>query len=302
MGTSGSYGGHKDRNPLLPRDYIDRGGLFPSHGDDDSSPPDESDEQKDSHEDQNTPKDNDDKKHQPKEDDKIKKPDKNINPLKRETPWRDAKTAFSKYINGTGNNNIRKTMQAYGRASGSTKELILSSKGGVFAGNALAQFLSNNFQGSDNLSKRIRDIFSSGNDTKTTLSLLADALSPSPDDKESSIARDAITNTICYLYEYIDTNKLDISILQNMDIDLQNHTLSIYITEYIWGKMLNDLQSRIEEKILSQNRVIEIETEYKDYIKNKVDVEIRKNLVNVQNLHLINIPQIYENCCEVLFK
>jgi hypothetical protein len=293
MGTSGPYGGHKDRNPLLPRDYIDRDGLFPSHEGDESSPPDESDEQKESHEDQNTPKD---------KDEKINKSDKTRNPLKRETPWRDAKTSFSRHINGTGNNNIGKTMQAYGRAAGSTKGLIFSSKGGILAGNALAQFLSNNFQGSDNLSKRIRDIFSSGNDTKTTLSLLADALSPSPDDKESSVARDAITNTICYLYEYIDTNKLDISILQNMDIDLQNHTLSIYITEYIWGKMLNDLQSRIEEKILSQNRIIEIETEYRDYIKNKVDVEIRKNLVNVQNLHLINIPQIYENCCEVLFK
>jgi hypothetical protein len=86
-----------------------------------------------------------------------------------------------------------------------------------------------------------------------------------------------------------------------MDVDLQNHILSVYITEYIWGRMLNDLQSRIEEKVFNQNKVKEIEYEFRDYIKNRVDVEIRKTQGNNPNIHQINLIQIYENCCEILF-
>ena len=298
MGTSSPYGGRKDRNPLLPRDYIDQDVLFPSNGDGGSSSPDVS---KESQEAEKSSKDNDNKKDTPKDADKTEKTDNSKNLLKRKTPWKDVKASFSKQINRTGNKNIGKTMQAYGRASGSSKGLILSSKTGIRTGNTLVQFLSNNIQNSDNLSKRIKNIFNLGNDTQTTLSLLADALSPSPDDKESSITRDAITNTMCYLYEYIDNNKLDISSLQNMEINLQNQTLSIYIVEYIWGKMLNDLQSRIEEKIYSNNRITEIEKEYREYIKNKVDVEIRKNQDGIQKLHQVDITQLYENCYKVLF-
>jgi hypothetical protein len=301
MGTSSSYGGRKDRNPLIPRDFIDRDELFVSPEDGVSLPvPDKSKNPEYPSDEQKTSKDDDSKKSQ-KKDDKEKKNENVINPIKHKTPWKDAKTSFSNYVKGSNNKNIKKTMQAYGRASGSSKSIIISSKGGIATGNALVQFVTNNIHGSDDLSRRIREIYDSNHDTKTTLSLLANTLSPSPNNKESSVAREAITHTLCYLYEYIDVNKLDISTLQNIDVDLQNHILSVYITEYIWGRMLNDLQSRIEEKIFNQNRVKEIENEFRDYIKNRVEVEIRKTQGNNPNIHQINVTQLYENCCEILF-
>ena len=65
--------------------------------------------------------------------------------------------------------------------------------------------------------------------------------------------------------------------------------------------MLNEFQSRIEEKIFEQNRANEVECEFREYIKNKVDVEIRKTR-NVDNNHnKINVVRIYKSCCEVLF-
>jgi len=296
MGTSSSYGGRKDRNPLIPRDYAGGDNLFPTPGGDMPPPaPDNS----------NDPKEpdisKDDDKKSPKKDDSSKNTEKSKTPIKHEAPWKDAKTSFSRHIKGSNNKGFNKTMHAYGRASGSTKVIISSSRGGIHAGNALGQFLTNNVQGSDDLSKRIRDIFSSKSDIKTTFSLLANALSPSPDDKESSVARDAVTNAMCHLYEYIEKNNLDISIVQKMDYDLQNYTLGIYLTEYIWGRMLNEFQSRIEEKIFEQNRANEVECEFREYIKNKVDVEIRKTR-NVDNNHnKINVVRIYKSCCEVLF-
>jgi outer membrane biosynthesis protein TonB len=126
MGTSSPYGGRKDRNPLLPHDYDDS--LFPSPGGDMPPPsPEKSNGPKEPPKEQKPPKDDDNKK-QPEEDDKSKNVEKVNNPLKHETPWKNAKTSFSKNINGSSNNGISKTMQAYGRAFGSTKAIIYSSK------------------------------------------------------------------------------------------------------------------------------------------------------------------------------
>jgi type IV secretory pathway VirB10-like protein len=202
MGTSSPYGGHKDHNPLLPRDYINGDGPFPPPQDD-APPPvsDKPDNPKDPPEEQKTSNDKDNKNDPPQED-KAKKTENNKKPLKRETSWREAKSSFSRHINGSSHKNIQKTMRAYGQAYGSTKGLIVSSKAGIAAGNALAQFITNNINRSDDLSNRIRNIFNSGHELKTVLSQLANALSPSPDDKESSIAREAITSTMCHLYEY----------------------------------------------------------------------------------------------------
>ena len=299
MGTSSSYGGRKDHSRLIPHDY-DNYNLFPPSGGD--MPPPVPDKQNNPKESLEKPDNsNDDEKKSSKKDDVTKNIENVKNTIKHETPWKDAKTSFSRHIKGSNYKGINKTMHAYGRASGSTKIIITSSKGGIHAGNALGQLLTNNVQGSDDLSKRIRDIFSSKSDIKTTFSLLANALSPSPDDKESSVARDAVTNAMCHLYEYIEKNNLDISIVQKMDYNLQNYTLGIFLTEYIWGRMLNEFQSRIEEKIFEQNRANKVECEFREYIKNKVDVEIRKTRDADNNLNKINVVRIYKSCCEVLF-
>jgi type I site-specific restriction-modification system R (restriction) subunit len=86
-----------------------------------------------------------------------------------------------------------------------------------------------------------------------------------------------------------------------MDVALQSQTISRYILEYIWGKMLNDLQSRIEEKLFSLNKAMEIEKEFREYIQNVVDVEMRKAQGNDLNANQIDIMRIFNNCYEVLF-
>jgi hypothetical protein len=296
MGTSSPYGGHKDHNPLLPHDYDDSSGPYPPPQKDAPPPaPDKSDAPREPQKEDESSKDEHGNQEKVKKDEKLK------NPTKPETSWRKVKSAFSKHLNGKGHSSVRKVMQSYGRASGTTKGLILSSKAGITAGNALVQFVVNNIRGTDDISNRIRNIFASGKELKIVLSQLSDVLSPSPDDKESAIARDAITSTMCHLYDYIDKNKLDISILQNMDVALQSQTISRYILEYIWGKMLNDLQSRIEEKLFSPNKAMEIEKEFREYIQNVVDVEIRKTQRNGPNANQIDIIRIFNNCYEVLF-
>jgi hypothetical protein len=189
MGTSSPYGGHKDHNPLLPRDYGDDGEPYPSpHKDVPPPTPDKPDDPRDPQKEEKSSKDDHNNHDKPGKDDKTSINEAPGYSTKPETSWRNAKSAFSKHINGRGYSNVRKVMQSYGRASGLAKGLILSSKSGIAAGNALAQFVTNNIRGTDDISNRIRNIFSSGSEIKIILSQLANVLSPSPDDKESAIA------------------------------------------------------------------------------------------------------------------
>jgi hypothetical protein len=263
MGTSSPYGGHKDRNPLAAPDYDDPGELDFSTTDQEPAPT-------------------------------------TIDPAKQETPWRNAKSAFSNHIRRDPRFPVNKVMQAYERASGSVKGLLRSSNAGIAAGNALAQFVSNAMPSGSDLSKRINDIVKSGGDIKIVLSKLSDALSPTPDDKESAVAREAITNTMCRLSDYVDANNLDISSFERMDQSLQGHLLSAYVIEYIWGKMMNDFQSRIEEKISSVDQASQIENEYKDYIRTAVDAELHKTLGAAQAKPL-DAARLFANCYEALF-
>jgi hypothetical protein len=298
MGTSSPYGGHKDHNPLLPHDYGDPS--LPLSKDVPPPASEKSDDPKEPQKEEKSSKDDHANQEEAKKDDKASINKKPVCPTKPGMSWRQAKSAFSKHINGRGYSDVRKVVQSYGRASGSVKGLLSSSKAGIAAGNALVQFVTNNIRGTDDISNRIRNIFNSGDEIKIVLSQLANVLSPSPDDKEAAIARDAVTSTMCYLYDYIDKNELDISILQNMDVALQGQTISRYTLEYIWGKMLNDLQSRIEEKSSGPNEAIKIEREFREYIKNVVDVEIRKTQGNGIGSNRIDVKLIFNNCYEVL--
>lgn len=272
MGTSSIYGGHKDTSPLLPDDYDNNG--------DENANPDA------------PPEDIDTPSPPPSQNEPIPS---------NEKPWQAVKTAMSRSITGR-SSNIREVMRKYGRAGGASKGLIRSSRAGIATGNRLAHFLTNGLAGASALSQQIRDIFQTEGDLRIALSRLADVLSPSPDDKESAVARDAVVNALCELYEYVDANKLDISSIENFSIPLQDQILAAYISEYIWGKMLNDLQICFEKNATNPQQAADMEKEYRAYIRSVVDVEVRKTSNSDTSRNALNLKGLFRNCYEVLIK
>ena len=77
-----------------------------------------------------------------------------------------------------------------------------------------------------------------------------------------------------------------------------------YVSSYIWGRMLNDLESRFEQYSSDPNKSIEIECEFKDYIKSTVDVTYNELKVNINSFNEGNIHEIinslYFECYDVL--
>ena len=263
MGTSSSYGGHKDSKPLLPPDY-DGNDAAPGQDGAQSEVPEQPTRLKD-------------------------------------TPWRNVKTATSNYITGrsvNGTSGVTHILRSYGRASGGSAGMMQSSGSGISAGHALGQFLRSNPEDSE--FGRINEILQSEPDIRTALSKIADVISPIPVGKENAVARKAIVNTLCHLYDYMDANKLEVANLSNLDASIQEQLFTTYFTEYIWGRMLNDLQICFEKKAETPEQAAMVEKDFKDYIYAKVSVEVRKSSGSASANARFDVEKIFRDCYEVL--
>jgi hypothetical protein len=176
--------------------------------------------------------------------------------------------------------------------------MMRSSSSGISAGHALVQFLSSNPEGSEY--GRINAILQSEPDIRTALSKIADIISPVPEGKENAVAREAIVNTLCQLYDYMDTNNLEVTDLSNLGASIKEQLFTTYVSEYIWGRMLNDLQVCFEKKAETPGRAAEVEKDFKDYIYAKVSVEVHKSSGNAPSTASFDVEKIFRDCYEVL--
>lgn len=274
MGTSSAYGGHKDSSPLLPPDFdgdvLPDGDHVPENGD---VPPDKP----------------------------ATGPQPPLQPPGK--PWQAAKTAMSHYITGrtpSGRNGVKHVIRSYGRAAGRTSGMMRTSSSGIQAGEALARFLSNSYSEKEPIFARIDAILQSETDIRTALSKISDAISPVPEGKEDAVTRDAVTNTLCQLYDYMDANNINVSSLRDLDRALQEQLFTTYVSEYIWGRMLNDLQTCFEKNAETPGRVAETEKEFKDYIYAKVSVEVHKGAEGLKANTSFDVEKIFHDCYEGL--
>jgi hypothetical protein len=241
MGTSSIYDGPKDKNPLLPDDF------------DDSLPNDE------------IP--NDDNEDEKQENDAVETP----------KPWQAVKTAMSKHINGNGGSNSAKHIaKGYVKASGGSSSLARNSRAGISSTVSLGNILSSIRREGIINTLELLNIQYAGKNVREILSELVNIISFNSNTKEDVIAKKATISALSDIYEYIEKNGMDITCLSSMDQEMIDKILCSYIGAYIWGRMLNDLQSRFEKYSNDAQKTIEIEKEFKLYIDNTVKVEYRK--------------------------
>lgn len=267
MGTSSIYGGHKDNRGLLPDDYI----------------PNTTD-QKEGDESQILPD------------------DANEPPIG--TPWKSAKIALSKYINGSANS-VSSVARQYGRACGGSSGLMRTSSSGITVGKRLSHFLGNASGSGLSSAFREYDIDLSNEDVYTALSKLADAISPAPNSNEDGIARNAVIASLATLFDMIETTGQDFDTLNNMDSAMQEIVITSYVSEYIWGRMMNDLEKSFLKYGDDSARAQFVEKEFKDYIHNIVEVKVneitRSQTNGTVNIHPNVVEKLFRDCYEVLF-
>lgn len=269
MGTSSIYNGPKDKNPLLPDDFDD---TLKNQGE--NNPNNEQEQQEES------------KKEIP-----------------NGMPWQAVKKAMSQYITGS-SSNYKNVIRGYVKASGGSSNITQNSRPGINSAIRLGNVLSSIRK--DGIFKTLESLHIEldGKDVTELLSELVNCISFSSNTKEDSVAKNATIEALSDIYEYIEKNDMEISCLDSIDQNLIDVTICNYISSYIWGKMLKDLQSRFEKYSNDSQKTIEIEKEFKLYIKNTVEIEMKKASSITNNFlnHGIgeDVINLYTRCYDVL--
>lgn len=251
MGTSSIFDGPV--NSLLPDDYKD---TVP----DNSAPePEEMEPSDEASTDSEQPDDQDKSFEQP------------IVPAFR---WKDAKTAMTNYVKGLSSR--ERVMNHYVGASGGSKQLARSSTAGrstaVSLGRILQDFRNNGVEAT----LQSLQIDYVGKGIKSLLSELVNVISGKSNSKEDMAARGAANEAVAEMYEVITENDGDIESLRRIDELTFRKILEVFMSEYIFKRVMSDLQSRFEKYENNLKVAVQKEQELKDYVKVKVELRVRE--------------------------
>ena len=117
----------------------------------------------------------------------------------------------------------------------------------------------------------------------------------------SIIDTDYLTLT---LYGYIEENGMEIESLNSMPQELMQETICIFVEKYIWGKLLKDLEKRLEKYSNDPKKSVEIEGEIQVYIRNVVRSEFDsssiKGAVGQESIIEDSASMLYMQCYKVM--
>lgn len=225
MGTSNIFRGNKDKNPLLPLDYVEQ-------------------DHQESH----------------------------------LVTWKTAKTVMSKYVASGGTQGTAKhVIQQAIRANGGSHKMTRSAISGVRAASAIGSFFVGIREQGISTTLQQLGIQYEGRSVVEIFSKLINIVTPAAETKEDIVAREASQAALSNVYEYVSDNNMDLSCLDHMAIELMDKAMKSFFTEYIWGSIMKDLESRIEQYMNDVSSAFEREQELKDTIEAVVDVEYDKS-------------------------
>ena len=142
--------------------------------------------------------------------------------------WQATKTEFSKYINGNGGS-IRKTVSNYVKSSGGAGELLKSSSSGIRATANISRLFAGIQR--DGYEKTFENlgIEYQGKGAKEICSDLVNYVSAPSNSKEDAVAREAAINAMSKIYQFIESNGLDIKALDKIDNNLMDEVVGAYV-------------------------------------------------------------------------
>lgn len=274
MGTSSIYDGPNDKNPLLPE------GFENEYLNDEDLDTDETEEKESS----------------AQEEEKLNKESLNGS-------WQETKKSMSQYITGNSSSKGRITsnyVRAYGGSNAASSQAISGRRATI----QLGRFLSSIAR--DGIYKTLESLHIDyiGKSVETLLSEVVNLISPNSSTKEDVVARNALIEVECNMYEFIVENGMELKSLDNMNEIIFDEIMSSFVTAYIFERMLSDLQSRFEKYADSAQVALQKEKEFREFIQ--ISVELRLNDVKLSKLDYQDksidriIRDLYSECYRVL--
>lgn len=193
--------------------------------------------------------------------------------------WRKVKTTLSRYTTqkGTGAIGPGNIYHAYVTAAGGTKGFSSSSKSGIRTAQRLANFLGNisTLGFAEALEKEgLADL--KGKNATEVLTGIIDKLAGSGKLLDQTIARSALLEVLAELFEKEgdEYGELEKDLTASIDSEKLVELIQLFIAEYIYQRLLNDLVDRIEDKAIDANEVKNREKELKEFIIRLVSFDL----------------------------
>jgi hypothetical protein len=243
VGTSKSFNGMKDKNPLLPTWSLS----------------DISSEKEPSSEPANS----------------VGVTEPSSNPS---MPWRAANASLGKLASGNVNRGeyFQKAGSSYTRARGGSRAAASSSTSARASSAKLGSFLSG--IGSRGINQTLKELGLSrvvGQDVDRVIAAILDFIAPDAASREDSIVRESVCETLENLYEKYDLSTGDITNLDRMSVSDIKEAFENAISSYIYNRWLAELGIAIEKKSISQNEAVSLEREMKTYVYDSVKIDLQ---------------------------
>jgi len=195
--------------------------------------------------------------------------------------WKRVKTTLSLYTRqeGTGAISTSNVYRAYVGALGGTKGFAFSSKSGIQTAQQLANFLRDiSTLGFTEALKKAELADLIGKSVSEVLAGVIDKLAGPGKLLDRAIARSALLEILAELFEKESDEYSDLEndLTTSIDAEKLVELMQLFIAEYIYQRLLNDLADRIENKAVDSSEVRNREKELKEFIIRIVKFDLSK--------------------------
>lgn len=213
--------------------------------------------------------------------------------------WKYAKSAMTDYVRGRSSDPGR-VLSRYVRASGGSKKLARSSVSGTSAAIGLGRLIQDFRNKGVVATLQLLQIDCVGKSVREVLSKLVNVISTKSDSKEDVVARGAVIEATIEMYRIISENGENIESLQRIDEPTFRDIVQVFMSEYIFKRVMSVLQSRFEKYENDPKKAAQKEQELKEYVKVKVEFileEIRPEALDYSAKSIIDeMNKLFERC------
>lgn len=115
-----------------------------------------------------------------------------------------------------------------------------------------------------------------GRDVDQVLTAIANALAPEGATQEEAVARQAVNDTLSYLYERYGLAGGDLTKLDAMDRAGVADALAVSVTAYIYHRWVQELGRKIEEHAFSAEEAVRLERDVRAFISETVQLDMTR--------------------------
>lgn len=273
MGTSSSYGGPTGRNPLLPPWAQDGGGAPP-----DLSPPEGNQPPEGPPPDGNPPGVPENGETPPADTPPTSPPAPPPAVRLPSVSWAAAKRGLTGYTSSRGDRGrLRSAANRYVGARGGGRTAARSAQAGRTATTRIGGFLSG--VASSGFTDTARALGLSavlGRNVDQVLAAIANALAPEGATQEEAVARQAVNDTLSYLYERYGLADGDLTKLDAMDRAGVVEAVAVSVTAYVYHRWVQELGGKLEENAYTAEEAVRLERDVRAFIEETVQLDMTR--------------------------